>query len=261
MAKTKEREVIELISKCIQILGGQSDILSSINSWRAEMSDDDTIAGLSAYIRGSMEQEAEQLRREMNNAAFDFKERYDLKEYRLEWENGIPFSKVVATELVNHENLHLSEEVPKTQPIVQTTEKHIEVIIDPTDIREFRVVKTNKTPISYKLNIHLETLAKCKNLAEAIKMVGEVPPFPLVIENIQFVLDYPLHQSVMIEIRRAESVIGILYYIARVYMDIIYGSQTNEYGIWGHGIEDLVFEGIDIQESNSSLFSKIYLGS
>jgi hypothetical protein len=78
--------------------------------------------------------------------------------------------------------------------------------------------------------------------------------------DLVFEIDYPLSTKVEVKIPKAKSIADILVPIADPYKNIIYidADKENKYGVWGHGIQDLYFEGFTINENG---VSELYIGS
>jgi len=78
--------------------------------------------------------------------------------------------------------------------------------------------------------------------------------------DLVFEIDYPLSTKVEVKIPKAKSIADILVPIADAYKNIIYkdADKENKYGVWGHGIQDLYFEGFTINENG---VSELYIGS
>ncbi len=74
--------------------------------------------------------------------------------------------------------------------------------------------------------------------------------------NLIFEIDYPLSTPVFVFIPIAKHIADILIPIAKAYKKIY--SDPKKYGVWGHLIEDLYFEGIGIKENG---VCKLYIGS
>ena len=78
--------------------------------------------------------------------------------------------------------------------------------------------------------------------------------------DLVFEIDYPLSTKVEVKIPKAKTIADILVPIADVYKNTIYADadKDNKYGVWGHGISDLYFEGIVIKETQ---VSELFIGS
>lgn len=70
-------------------------------------------------------------------------------------------------------------------------------------------------------------------------------------KNLVFNLDYPNRKKVKVKIEKAKTIADILVPIAEVYNNKIY-TNPNKYGVNFHGIQDLVFEILDIVENGTS---------
>jgi len=76
-----------------------------------------------------------------------------------------------------------------------------------------------------------------------------------------FEIDYPLSTTkVRVKIPKAKTIADILVPIADVYKNTIYADadKDNKFGVWGHGIQDLYFERINIKEKG---VSELFIGS
>lgn len=174
--------------------------------------------------------------------------------------NGEPFEYPI---VVEDGYIHI-EEPPK--PIYRN---FANVILDGVDEQGENITRTDvgKTPIfpiEIRLNVHIKELAECETIADAKTLIGDSYKdyndcFPLT--WLKFNLIYPLKQSIHVEIEFCGCIADILYPIAKIYKDTIYASETNEFGVFGHGIEDLVFESLILQGSGSSLYSEVWIGS
>ncbi len=174
--------------------------------------------------------------------------------------NGEPFEYPT---VVTEGYIHI-EEPPK--PIYRN---FANIILEGVDEQGENITRTDvgKTPIfpiEIRLNIHIKELAECETIADAKTLIGDSYKdydncFPLT--WLKFNLIYPLKQSIHAEIEFCGCIADILYPIAKIYKDTIYASETNEFGVFGHGIEDLVFESLILQGSGSSLYSEVWIGS
>ena len=52
-----DREIINTIVKCVASLGGQSDILGSIGSWKDSLPDEDVLTSLQDWLKEKLKQE------------------------------------------------------------------------------------------------------------------------------------------------------------------------------------------------------------
>jgi len=78
--------------------------------------------------------------------------------------------------------------------------------------------------------------------------------------DLLFEIDYPLSTKVEVKISKAKTIADILLPIADVYKNVIYADaeKENKYGVWGHGIGDLYFEQITINEDGKC---DLFIGS
>lgn len=51
--KNNDRVVIQKIGECVALLGGQSDILGTINSWKDTLENDEVVADLQLWIEAT----------------------------------------------------------------------------------------------------------------------------------------------------------------------------------------------------------------
>lgn len=176
--------------------------------------------------------------------------------------NGGPFE--YPTPIVAAEGYIHIEESPK--PIYQP---YANVILEEVDekgqnVTRIYVGKNPIFPIEIKLNVSIKALSECATIEDAKTFIGDNYKeydgcFPLT--WLKFNLIYPLKAQIHTEIEYCGSIADILYPIAKIYKDTIYASETNEFGVYGHGIEDLVFEHLILQGSNSNLYSEVWIGS
>lgn len=111
-----------------------------------------------------------------------------------------------------------------------------------------------------KLNIHVKSLADIKgNVTNVINGTDGKRFLNKEYIDLVFKIDYPLDPKKPLEviIPKAKSIADILVPIARAYKTIIY-KYPETYGVWGHCIEDLYFEGIVIKDDNTT---ELHLGS
>lgn len=117
------------------------------------------------------------------------------------------------------------------------------------------------------LNIHVASLAEVKG--DLTKIIsgenGNLGGFGKLYldkeyEHLKVKIDYPLEVPYELVIPKAICVADIVCAVADAYKNVIYSSdeETNPFGIWGHNIEDLWFERIDILDDNTV---ELFIGS
>jgi len=88
-------------------------------------------------------------------------------------------------------------------------------------------------------------------------------------ERINALIDYPLNGKYVISIpptlgyHQKPIVMNIghfLWHVAKVYKDEIYTHQK-KYGVWGHGINDLVFEVVILKRFKTKTYGIVEIGS
>lgn len=143
---------------------------------------------------------------------------------------------------------------------------------EPPDSAPRASVKNEEKPpeprfVSARLYVHVESIAKldartAERVVSGASPDGETLAF-LPTRTYRAIIDYPIKKRVAIGIAplahadpesdyRWVSIGYLLWAIARVYRDEIY-ANWEKYGVWGHGIGDLWFEGIEIDGEQVSL--------
>ncbi len=116
------------------------------------------------------------------------------------------------------------------------------------------------------LNISVHALAEIQgDVTLVINAVDGKRYLDKTYKDIVFELDYPLggleedgtYALAEVKILKAESIADILVPIAKYYQDVVY-NDPKKYGVWGHRIEDLFFEGVEISESGET---RLIIGS
>lgn len=88
-------------------------------------------------------------------------------------------------------------------------------------------------------------------------------------EKVDAIINYPLNGTYVIRIpptlgyhnKPMTMNIGhFLWHVAKVYKDEIYTHQK-KYGVWGHGINDLVFEVIVLKQFKTKIYGIVEIGS
>lgn len=111
------------------------------------------------------------------------------------------------------------------------------------------------------LNISVSALAEIKgDVTHIINGIDGKRYLNKEYSDLVFEIDYPLETKVEVKIPKAKNIADILVPIAYVYKNVIYADaeKENKYGVWGHGIGDLYFEGIVINENGKS---ELFIGS
>jgi hypothetical protein len=63
-------------------------------------------------------------------------------------------------------------------------------------------------------------------------------------------VDYPLHERTEVTVNNAKTVGDVLIQVANFYKKEVY-ANAEKYGVYGHGLEDLFFEGLEIYDTAS----------
>jgi hypothetical protein len=109
------------------------------------------------------------------------------------------------------------------------------------------------------LNIHVGQLADIQTPVNHILTSLEGKQYlSREYEDLTFEIDYPLElEKVKVKIPKAKSLADVLVPIANAYKNVVYKDQI-KYGIWGHDLEDLFFEGITINDDGTT---ELHMGS
>jgi len=96
-----------------------------------------------------------------------------------------------------------------------------------------------------ELNISVSQLANLKgDVTKVIHDINGQRYFKKTYQKLEFIIDYPLDHPKKVIVREVKSLADILIPLAKAYKKIY--KTPAVYGIYGHGIEDLFFEGIKI---------------
>jgi len=76
-------------------------------------------------------------------------------------------------------------------------------------------------------------------------------------DELTFLINYPVNNPLQVKIENISCIADILVPIARAYKNKIY-KYPEKYGVWGHDISDLYFEGIVINDDGTG---EIMVGS
>jgi len=112
-----------------------------------------------------------------------------------------------------------------------------------------------------ELNISVKQLADLKGhkVTCIIHSLGGKRYLNKEYSNLRFSIHYPLDKDKAVEIviPKAKSIADILVPLADTYKNVIY-KDPKKYGVWGHCIEDLFFEGIVIKPNG---ICELFVGS
>ena len=99
----------------------------------------------------------------------------------------------------------------------------------------------------FKFNVHVNSLAKSdkSTIAKILHSYNGNRYFNPPIDSIAYIT-YPLGVRIALDTGLHKNVGELLWNISQVYKYIY--KNPSEYGIWGHNIEDLFFEGIKVYE-------------
>ena len=102
------------------------------------------------------------------------------------------------------------------------------------------------------LNIHVGQLADIETPVNNILTSLEGKQyFSKVYDDLTFEIDYPIREKHRIKIKKVFSLADVLVPLAKEYKHVIY-KDTEKYGVWGHDLGDLFFEGITINDDGTT---------
>lgn len=98
----------------------------------------------------------------------------------------------------------------------------------------------------FRFNVHVESMSKCdREIAERIVHAYSGDRYFVFPEKVKIKIDYPLSVDVFFTLENQKTLSGLLWEVSKVYVDIIY-DNPDKFGVWGHGVHDLYFEGLTI---------------
>lgn len=105
----------------------------------------------------------------------------------------------------------------------------------------------------FSLNIHVGQLADIQTPVNNILTSLEGKQyFSRVYKDLTFEISYPLElEKLLVKIPKANCLADILVPIADAYKNVVY-KNPEKYGIWGHNLDDLFFEGIVINDDGTT---------